>query len=337
MKRRARIGVAVLLIVVAVPLLFYAWIRHQWRRVPQQVIAGELFRSGQPDRELLEKVRADGVRSVINLRGPNEHHGWYRAERRAAADLGLPLYDVRLQTQDAPPRTEVQQLVALLDGAEKPVLLHCRDGVDRTGWAAAVALALRGAPLQVAMEQMSRRQGHWCERERCHFHRFFAEYEAWLGREKRQHDAAAFRKFIDGYAPSVYDARLQPLVRLPESAAPRQRMEIAVRVTNGSPHRWATREGKERIKLGARAIGPYPAARNDALAILRTHDGPQRDLARANIGPDLGPGQSAEATISFEVPSEPGLYYVQLDCVKEYVHWFSDLGRPGVVFPLSVR
>ena len=48
------------------------------------VIPGRVYRCAQPSPNKLERlVHAHGIRTVLNLRGPNPDQSWYRGERAA--------------------------------------------------------------------------------------------------------------------------------------------------------------------------------------------------------------------------------------------------------------
>ena len=161
--------------------LGYLALRYHSQSTIRMVVPGRVYRSGQPTAKLLRTAEQIGVRRVVNLRGDNSGSAWYRRERAQIAALGMTLKDIRFQGLDAMPRIEVQELVRELD-AGQPLLLHCADGWDRTGWASAVTLALRGKPMAEVLRELSPVRGHVCRPERCHFHRFFRQYAAWLQR-----------------------------------------------------------------------------------------------------------------------------------------------------------
>src|SRR4051794_32745800 len=61
------------------------------------IVPHRCYRSGQPTADALEgMVRALGVRTVVNLRGPNDKADWYREEHDAARRLGVTVVDVPL-------------------------------------------------------------------------------------------------------------------------------------------------------------------------------------------------------------------------------------------------
>ena len=125
------------------------------------VVAGEAYRSAQPDaRELRAWVARTGIRSVVNLRVPHAGTPWYDEEMAASQALGLAHYDFTMSASEGLDRARAAALIALLRDAPKPVLIHCRSGSDRTGLAAALYLADRGAGEAAAETQISLRYGH---------------------------------------------------------------------------------------------------------------------------------------------------------------------------------
>jgi protein tyrosine phosphatase (PTP) superfamily phosphohydrolase (DUF442 family) len=299
-----------------------------------------LLVAGQPEaaewQDLLER---HAVRSVINLRGPRPSERWYVDEVAACRGLGVARHDVRVKLDDWPPQHEVRRLVELLDAGPRPLLLHCKDGYDRSGWGAAVALALAGEPLERALERLAPTAGHVCRRDSCPLHRFFAEYAAWLERTGRNHDAAAFRQWIlEAYCPPPYDAAFELLAAPPHRVRPGEPIVLPVRVTNRSQHPWRLSADPDHgIRLGARSLGPLAAWPADAVAEFRIPNGPAHDLARAGIEDGaVEPGASRTFDLPFRAPAATGSYVVHVDMVDEHVHWFSDLGGPGVIFRLDV-
>jgi protein tyrosine/serine phosphatase len=90
-----------------------------------------IYRSAQPSPLFLRwLVRYHGVRSLINLRGRTDGF-----ESAFAAERGLRLYTFDLSASRPPSLTDVERFLAILDDpANHPVLVHCRNGVDRTGY-----------------------------------------------------------------------------------------------------------------------------------------------------------------------------------------------------------
>jgi len=307
----------------------------------REVLPGRVLRSSQPTpTDLQEAARRYRVRSVLNLRGPRPSARWYQAELDECRNLGLEHRDVRIKLEDWPPQHEVVELVRAIDAVEKPVLLHCRNGTDRSGWGAAVVLALEGLPFATVMAELSPAKGHVCVPSRCPLHKFFARYEAWLDGERLQHSAANFRRWAtEAYVPGPYGAQLELLRGLPaRPLAAGEAIRLEVRVSNLSPEPWILSSAAHRgIRLGVRCLGPYADTPTDPVTIFRRRAGGARDLARAGMEDgEIAAGASRNLEVSIPVPAQAGRYLLQLDMVDEGVHWFSDLGGPGIIVPFEV-
>jgi protein tyrosine/serine phosphatase len=127
-----------------------------------EVLAGQLYRSNQPSvEELVRYTKENGIRTVINLRGTNESQAWYQDEIKTSRELGLNHIDFGMSASQELDMNQVNQLVAIMRDAPKPILIHCKAGADRTGLATALYLS-RVALLseKEAESQLSIRYGH---------------------------------------------------------------------------------------------------------------------------------------------------------------------------------
>lgn len=104
-----------------------------------------LHASGQPTPEDLARLRAVGVRSVINLRAPGEACAFDEAAKAACLQLAYETLPVS-GADDLTPQA-VERFGALLDAARArgDVLVHCASG-NRVGALVALHAAARGAP-----------------------------------------------------------------------------------------------------------------------------------------------------------------------------------------------
>lgn len=109
------------------------------------VIPGQVYRSAQPSAKMI-KILHDQyhIKTIINLRGKNPSFTDYQTEIAVSKKLGIRHYDIQLHAKALPRPDQLRQLITLLEQAPKPILVHCKSGADRTGLAAAVALALNG-------------------------------------------------------------------------------------------------------------------------------------------------------------------------------------------------
>ncbi|HEU0197542.1 MAG TPA: sulfur transferase domain-containing protein [Nevskiaceae bacterium] len=125
-------------------------------------IAPNAYRSSHP---LPCQVRAGaraGVRTILNLRGPDPGNASNRLEWEAARACGVQVLHLSLNSRDAPEVADLLGLVEIFRHAEAPLWLHCKSGADRAGLAATVyQLAVVGKPLREARRELSLwRHGH---------------------------------------------------------------------------------------------------------------------------------------------------------------------------------
>ena len=124
-------------------------------------VAPGVFRSAQPTPQQLRRaVRRHGIKTVLNLRA-ERNCGAFVLEEEACAELGVELVNVRVRSRDVPTKELIWTLERLFRDVEKPVLMHCKSGADRTGIAGALYLLLvEGRPVAEATRQLSKRYGH---------------------------------------------------------------------------------------------------------------------------------------------------------------------------------
>lgn len=144
-----------------------------------------MYRSNQPTPARLQVYeKAHGIRSVINLRGYSEGDDWCEQEITASKALHITHYDFPMSDREELSADRAKQLVALMEKAEKPMLIHCKAGADRTGLASALYLAkVTGSGEREAEAQISIRYGHISLPLSPSYamDRTFEELEQWLG------------------------------------------------------------------------------------------------------------------------------------------------------------
>ena len=105
------------------------------------IVPGKAARSSQAYAGFLGAfLKARGIRSVVNLRGPNPGHMWWRYEKRVCEKLGIAHLDPTLSSRRPPTRGMLVELLQAFDAAPIPLLLKCSGGQDRTSFAAALYL-----------------------------------------------------------------------------------------------------------------------------------------------------------------------------------------------------
>lgn len=127
------------------------------------VVAGEVYRSNQPDPARIAAMKADfGIRTILNLRGAEPGAAWYDAEVASAGALGIRHIDFGMSSVRSLTPEQARRLIALMRDAPKPLLIHCKAGADRTGLAAALYVAaIAGGSKSQAQRQLSLAYGHF--------------------------------------------------------------------------------------------------------------------------------------------------------------------------------
>src|SRR6056297_3014061 len=115
----------------------HAVLRKVWTN--QFQVAPDVYRSNQPTHDRFVRLKAMGVRSVLNLRGAGGA-AHYLTEEESCRRLGLTLVNCTLQARDAAPRANIEALIAAFREIERPFVMHCKSGADRAGFAAAIYL-----------------------------------------------------------------------------------------------------------------------------------------------------------------------------------------------------
>lgn len=119
---------------------YVAWIQYHGNFAA--VVDGVAYRSAQPTADQIATyTKNHGIRSIINLRGRNDGRPWYDQEVAQSEKLGLVHYDFRMSARQELSQEKAQELIALMEKVEKPVLIHCNWGADRSGLASALYVA----------------------------------------------------------------------------------------------------------------------------------------------------------------------------------------------------
>lgn len=151
-------------------------------------------------------LQRHGIRTMVNLRGPNPHWRWWRSEKRVCAKLGVEHRDVMLSSKRLPTRNMLLALVDAFDESPRPLLLKCSGGQDRTSFAAAIYVVHTGgwAALADARHQFSA----WPYLHLPHRHQRWLKLFLEFARERA--GVATLRQWIaNAYSPADYKAWLE--------------------------------------------------------------------------------------------------------------------------------
>ena len=138
-------------------LELYFWdhgiLRIFWTNLHE--IAPGVWRSNHPSPFRVRRLARKGFRSVLTLRR-NHNTGAYLLEAEACRKTGLVLHNGWLPGGKLLPRKDLLELVNSFRTIERPLLIHCKSGIDRTGLASFLyLLAETDTPPEIARRQLS--------------------------------------------------------------------------------------------------------------------------------------------------------------------------------------
>lgn len=123
---------------------------------------GVIYRSPQLDKaEFQQVIDEKGIKTIINLRGENPGEKWYKDEKEVAEKNGVTLINISMSARKIPHQSRLIKLLDALRDAPKPILIHCKAGVDRTGEASALYQMIHMQyPKKKALEMLSLKWAH---------------------------------------------------------------------------------------------------------------------------------------------------------------------------------
>ncbi len=182
--------------VVALLLAGGAWSSRVffWGNNLYEEIPGQFYRSARLSTEDLEdQIRRKQVRTVVVFTAGSERHPWYVAQKRVCQGHGVELVPINLPAEHLPTRDALIQLLDTLDQCPRPVLVQGNRGLDQSGFAAAVAQLLGGAPPREALRQFTLKYGQFGGPEHSPLGLALLDYRDWLGVHHWPHNALRFR------------------------------------------------------------------------------------------------------------------------------------------------
>ena len=180
----------------------HGFLRIAWHNKHQ--IADGVWRSNQPSPGRILTLADQGIKTIINLRGPRDDGGW-QLEAEACRKAGITLFDFTARSRAAPSKAMIHDAKSLFAEIKKPVLMHCKSGADRAGLMSALyLLILENQPANIAMRQLAWKYGHIKAAKTGLLDAFFAAY---LPYEK---DGMAFYDWVDQiYDPAALTEQFQ--------------------------------------------------------------------------------------------------------------------------------
>lgn len=111
-----------------------------------------VYRAPQMHEDLLARtVMENEIRTIVCLRGSGRSS---RSSSRAAIGTDAAFWNVPMSATSLPRPEALAALWQIAEQAERPLLLHCRAGVDRTGLASAILVLHDTGDLELARDQL---------------------------------------------------------------------------------------------------------------------------------------------------------------------------------------
>ena len=283
------------------------------------VVEKKVYRSAQPDKEtLVSWLDQYNFKTIINLRGPTSDFAEMETEICKQNDVDI--YHVKMNAYKKIPSNVLIDLVDTIDKIKTPVLLHCRQGVDRSGTASALAAWLLGLePYEKAKSHSYVLPGPWKYKNGFdHVSDIFKDYEHFCKEENLiVDDTEQFKHWArNTYHPDYFYVgyKAKSIV----TTSPNSKTNIDVTITNLSeeiiPAGKSSRKFRviSRLKLNDKILEPREKYFQETLL----------DAS------DLKPGETTHITHTLNTPTEPGTYQFYLDMCEKEDHSFARQGSP---------
>lgn len=202
LPRKARVLIGFfLLLVTGAGYIFYIFVINSDFN---EVVPGLVYRSAQPSpKRLREWISRYSLKTVVNLRGSKAPMA--RQEQALCSEMACSIIYIELSAYKHITRKKLLHLIEVFETSDKPMLVHCRNGVDRSGTAGALAAwFLGGESYNHAKWHAYVPPGPWNWRNGSyHISDLFADYKCFCKGQKFNFDD--FNRFKQ-WAATIYQS-----------------------------------------------------------------------------------------------------------------------------------
>lgn len=291
-----------------------------------EVVSGRLYRAGQPSASKIQKYSANlGIKTIFNLKGCCDPTPWYRDEAAGAQDAGISLEEFSFSAGRLPPPPTLKRLVEAIEGAQEPILVHCHQGIDRTGMVVALWLLLKTkTPPEEAVKELSLRYMHLPWGRTGNLDNFLTWYRDWLKETRQPHSSKNLKQwltevYVPGYAKATYTPVDPKAWDIPQNTS----RNLVLRVKNHSTRTWDLRPG---INSGIHLFW-YVLDRDHKVV----HAG-LSGLFQARVAPN----ETIDLSIPIHANLPPGEYLIRADMDEPSHARFAQTGQTILETPLRI-
>jgi protein tyrosine/serine phosphatase len=143
-RNLSRTRIAITLLAISVAAAGGLYLRHKWMPYHFLTVTPEiLYRSGGLSRAKLERViNQYQIRTIVALESEDESdpiENWYNEEKQLCEQKGIRFVYLPVETNTGPENQQIEEWLRLFDNPEnQPILVHCAQGVSRTGMFVAI-------------------------------------------------------------------------------------------------------------------------------------------------------------------------------------------------------
>ncbi|MDD5021608.1 MAG: tyrosine-protein phosphatase [Endomicrobiaceae bacterium] len=146
------------LIIITGLYFSYNWISGNFHTITIK----QAYRSKQLSKKQFEHyIKKYDIKSILNLRGSEPGIQWYEDEIAVSKAYGVEHYDLEIHAMELPDDKDMTEIINILKSAQRPILIHCLGGADRSGLVSAIwKIVIEKESKEKASKQLSVFYGH---------------------------------------------------------------------------------------------------------------------------------------------------------------------------------
>lgn len=312
-----KIILSLILFLLLFPFTFYLMLKE-----PKKIFGEAIYITSQPSKEkLLYLISKYKIKTVINLRGKNERKKWYREEESILKEKNIDLLNLRFSENKPPPRYELLKLIENFEKIKYPILIHCKDGNNRSPFFSYIFMLLKDKKLE---ERIFFKKKIW---------RFVSDFKEYCEANKLEINSLNLNNFIkNNWVSSEFSYDLKVINS--EDEIKNGFISFTFDLTNKSKKIWQFKESMESgIRLGGKLFGPFEKVPENLEKYFYENESKGKDVFRAGLfDKRIMPSEKIKLSLDFQLPSDEGFYLLAIDVVDENVNWFYYYGKAPTFF-----